>query len=100
MSLAPYYQEKLRAMNRYHRRHYAQDMVLDAVRSFNYFKHAGNSWTLKPRATGLMERFTGRLLDAIVDAISYDTPEEELFRLFDALRNTIRRYSHYMYKNL
>lgn len=100
MSLAPYFQEQLRKMNRYHYRHYAQDMVHDAVRSYHYFKHAGNSWNVKPRVQGTMERFTSRLLNAIVDAISYDTPEEELFRLFDALRKAISRYSRYLYKNM
>ena len=100
MSLSPYMQEKVRKLNRYARRREAQNWMLDACRSYNYFMHTGSSWNIRPRNIGLMERFTLRLINAITDAISPNAPEPERFRLFDALRNAIDRYHHYKHKNM
>lgn len=100
MSLSQYAKDQLRKLNRYARRRYAQDHFRDAMRSYNYFIYAGNSWNVKPRNIGLMERFTRRLIDAITNAVRHDIPEDELFRLFDALGNAINRYKHYKKHNM
>ena len=84
-------------MNRYERRHEAEEMILSAVRSSNYFLHSGNSHEMyrKQRTAGVCERFYGKLCWRLADELGKEISEPEVRLLEKLLLKNVLRYKHY-----
>ena len=89
-------------MTRYQRRREAEELILSAVRSTNYFLHSGNSHEMyhKQRTAGVCERFYGNLCWMLADELGKELSEPEVRLLDKLLLKNVLRYKHYRLANM